>query len=170
MDLTSATLQTMLATIFGVDPMYVVPRQGTWWSPAMLSTSEKPKTWVAYAIESDKPLDIAHFQGDISTTNDSVQHRIASLALQFVGDVAHELALSVGHWIHNPVVAAQFDLVEGRVMGDVGDLTITDFYQEGANTVKAYNVRLRIAWTSRITTGQGVMPGIKITGGLILGV
>ena len=57
MDLTQDVLRGMLATIFAVDPMYVLPRQGNWFNPQdMLPTAEKPKTWVAFDIEFDKPL------------------------------------------------------------------------------------------------------------------
>jgi hypothetical protein len=173
MDLTSQNLQAILSSIFAVDPMYVVPKQGTWWNPqTMLSTAAKPLTWIAFRIDSDRPVDIAHFQGSTVGTggNDSVQHRIASIALQFVGDKAHSLAFTVGHWIHNDNVRAQFALVEGVVLGDIGDITTTDFYQDAENNVKAYNVRLRVAWTSRIPTGQGIMPGVKFTGGTLVGV
>jgi hypothetical protein len=124
-------------------------------------------TWVAYSIDGDRPMDIAHFQGELPGSNWSVQHRIAALVLQFVGTYAHELALSVGHWSHNSVVAAQFYLVEGRVMGDVGDIRMTDFFQDGENTVKAYNVRVNVVWVSRIDTGQGAMEDLVFEGEVV---
>jgi hypothetical protein len=165
-NLTSETLRDMLVAIFGVDEKYVVPKQGNWWNPQdMLSTPDKPKTWVAYSIEDDRPVDVVHYQpSDNGTSPDSVQHRIANCVLQCVGERAHDLALSVGHWIHNPVAQAQFYMVEGRLMGDVGRVTCTDFFQDGLNTVKAYNVAFRIAWTSRIASNQGLMENIVFEG------
>ena len=171
MQLTNAVLRAILAAIFEVDEKYVVPKQGTWFNPQdMLSVADgKPKTWVAFLIEGDRPIDVAHFQGDPASGagNDSVQHRVASVALQFVGDRAHELALTVGHWIHRDTVRTQLAQVEGQLFGDVGDITGSDFYQDGENTVLAYNVRLRVAWTSRIPTGQGIMEDVEFVSGTL---
>jgi hypothetical protein len=173
LNLTSKTLQAMLAAIFAVDPMYVVPKQGNWFNPQdMLSTALKPKTWIAFAIPRDVPVDVAHFQGNVlsGAGNDSVQHRIATITLQFVGDKANDFALTVGHWSHRDDVRAQLYLVEGQLFGDSSEITTTDFLQDGVNDVKAYNVMLRVAWTSRIPTGQGIMPNVKFTGGTLQGV
>lgn len=170
MNLTGDTLRAMLVVIFGVDQKYVVPQQGNWFNPQdMLPTPEKPMTWCAYNILFDRPLDIAQFQGDAASGygNDSVQHRVATIKLQLVGTKAHDLALSVGHWIHNQRVRDQLVLVEGQLFGDVGDVTSIDFYQDGANTVKAFNVQFRVAWTSRIATGQEVMEPMAFQGGIV---
>jgi hypothetical protein len=170
MDLTQDVLRGMLATIFAVDPMYVLPRQGNWFNPQdMLPTAEKPKTWVAFDIEFDKPLDIVHYQGNAGSGfgNDSVQHRTANIVLQLVGTRAHSLAYSVGHWIHNQTVRDQLALIEGQLFGDVGAITTTDFHQDGANTVKAYNVRFRVVWVSRIPTGQGLFEDVAFQGKVV---
>jgi hypothetical protein len=172
MDLTSENLQKSLAAIFNVDPMYVVKKEGRVWNPQdFLPQPLKPRTWVAFMIEYDKPIDIAHFQGTVQSGlgNDSVQHRTANISLQFIGDQAETLALTVGHWIHRDDVKAQLDLYEAQLFGDSGDITSSDFYQDGVNDIKAKNVKIRIAWTSRIPTGQGIMPNIEFTGGTLVG-
>jgi hypothetical protein len=170
MDLTLDTLRGMLVAIFGVDEKYVVPRQGDWFNPQdMLPTAEKPMTWLAFDIEDDTPIDLAHFQGDPASGagNDSVQHRTARITLQFVGTRGHTMALTVGHWIHNQKVRDQLALVEGQLYGDSGSVRTSDFYQDGENTVKAYNVTVRVAWTSRVATGQGLMESLQFQGKVV---
>jgi hypothetical protein len=138
----------------------------------MMSTPDKPLTWCAYRIESNTPIDLPYYEEadsvnqETPTSNWSTQHKVATIHLQFVGDIAEDLANSVGHWFRNSSLRQQLDLIGGQLFGDSGAVTATDFIQEGANTVLSYNVRIRIAWASSVETAQPAMPDMVFQGGI----
>ena len=155
--LNEAFLLSVLPGILALDPKYVVPRQGNWYNPQdHLEPMEKPMTWCAFAIEDDVPVDAPHYVTDPldPTKNWSVQHRIATVSLQFVGPRAMASAASVGHWLHRQDVFEALSEIDARLIGSASAVSVVDFAQEGANTVKAYTVRVRVAWASEIETGQ----------------
>lgn len=162
--LTLDRLGDTLSAILGVDRRYVVPKQGNWWNPQeQLPEEERPATWCAYMIYGMRPITMAHYVTD-GVTNWSVQHRIGKLSLQFVGTGAEELALDVGHWTHRSTVALAFGEYDGRIMGNTGEVTVTDFDGAGDNAVKAYNVDVNLAWADEVDTGQGLMPNLVFEG------
>jgi len=168
MRLNLKNLGATLATIFGVDPQYVVPRQGNWFSPqAKEQNPAKPLTWCAYRIDGQRPITAAFYAADKTPKNWSVAHKVGTLTLQLVGDMAEDLANSVAHWTHRQDVQDGFAAYDARVFADGGDVTVTDFDQQGVNTVFAYNVRVRIVWADEIDTGQGLMPMITFQPGPI---
>jgi hypothetical protein len=172
--LNETTLAGMFAAILNLPQAYVVPKQGNWWNPqdsaallmAVLPGSQRPQTWCAFALEDETPLDIAHYVQDGATppNNWSVQHKIANLVLQFVGTNAMALASSIGQWTNNALAQAQFALVDGRVCASSGRVRATDFLQEGENTVKSYNVALRVIYAGEIPTGQDYLTGATLQG------
>lgn len=158
-------LQAILPALLGMDPSFVVPRQGNWFNPQdMMPTPQKPKTWCAFAIEDERPVTLPHYVVDHAPANWSVQHWIATLALQFVGTRAKELATSVGHWLHRADVFTAFCQVDGSVLTDFR-LSVVDFFQEGLNSVKAYTMRFSVLYASEIETGQTrTGPGTDMAG------
>jgi thiamine kinase-like enzyme len=97
-----------------------------------------------------------------------VVHKTAQLTLQFVGDQAEDLANSIAHWSHRQDVFDGFYQYDARVYADSGDVIVSDFDQQGVNTVYAYNVRVRIVWADEIDTGQTKpMPNIVFQPGPI---
>ena len=168
MRLNAANLRTTLATIFGIDPQYVVPRQGNWFNPqAGEENPAKPLTWCAYKIEGERGITVAHYASD-GVKNYSVVHKTAQLTLQFVGDQAEDLANSIAHWSHRQDVADGFSAYDAKVFADSGDVIVSDFDQQGVNTVYAYNVRVRIVWADEIDSGQTKpMPNIVFQPGPI---
>lgn len=155
MRLNAANLQATLSAILGVDPAYVVPRQGNWFQPTGGENYPgKPKTWCAFRIDGTRPVTTPHFVALDTETNWSVAHKIASISLQFVGDVAEDLANSVVHWLHNSAVQDAWAAYDGRLMASSGAVTVTDFDQQGANTVLAYNVRIEVVYADEIDSGQ----------------
>jgi len=154
MELNQTSLRTILATVLSVDPKYVVPKQGNWWNPQDQLTEPKPSTWCAYRIGAALPLTLPFYDVDaISGEHISVEHRVATITLQFVGAQAEDLANSVGHWIHRQDVRVQLATISAQLYGDSSAVTVTDFSQEGNNDVLAYNTSFRLVWASRIATG-----------------
>ena len=160
MQLNMATLRQMLVAVLGVDEKYIVPRQGNWFNPqAELPADQKPRTWCGYMIENDEPLDLPHYEPDADGSepeNYSVQHRNAWIALQFVGPEAETTAQSVGHWLQRQDVQDQLDRFDARLYSD-SRVSPVAFAQQGANTVIAYTVRIRILWKSVIHADQQIV-------------
>ena len=55
-EVSNAELQNFFATIFNIDPTYVVPKQANFYNPTSnLSASLKPITWLAYRLKRNEP-------------------------------------------------------------------------------------------------------------------
>jgi hypothetical protein len=176
MELTNSSLRTILSNIFGVDEDYIVPKQGNWFNPqSMLPTAEKPKTWIAYKIVNNTPVTLPSYEDDtIEVEEEDVDinivkvTKIASIDLQFVGNNAESLANGVSMWIKRSDVQAQFETVNGKLMANNMDVVTSDFYQDGFNSVLAYNVRIQIAWVHTMQAVQDKIETVLIEGGIII--
>lgn len=166
MRLNQKNLRATLASVFGVDQAYVVPRQGNWWNPqAGPESPAKPLTWCAFRIERARALTVPHFVAPDSTRNWSVAHKISRVTLQFVGDQAEDMANSIAHWVHNTAVQAAWDAYDGKMAAAVGDVVATDFDQDGENVVLAYNVWFDLVYADELDSGQSFpMPGFVFQG------
>jgi hypothetical protein len=173
MSVDNTTLQAALSTIFGISATYIVPKQGNWWNVQdYLSNPAKPDTWVAYRIRKGKPASIPYTIPTNDKTNllDVVMY-ISEIDLQLVGSNAQYIAESMSHWLHRADVQAAFSALDAQLMADRFDYTVTDFFQEGENSVLAYNVRFRLQWTSSIvvySTGGTLVTSATISGTLIV--
>lgn len=156
MRLNTENLRNTLAGIFGLDPQYVVPLQGNIFNPqAGEPNPARPKTWCGFRIDGERTVTIPHWvPAGTPATNWSVVHKTAQLSLQFVGDAAEDLANSVAHWTHYSAVQDAFAAYDGKVFADSGDVIVTDFDQQGVNTVLAFNVRVRVVWADEIDSQQ----------------
>lgn len=165
MDLNQQSLRGILAAITSVDQNYIVPKQGNWWNPQ--EALQKPDTWCAYIIRSNRPrtvpfYHVANINGQ--KINGAVVEKIADIDLQFVGPQSEEIAQSVAFWPFRSDVEEQFKAVHGAVMNDGMEAISSPFYQDGNNTVMAWNVTFRVIWYQIIDTSQGVMPATTVNG------
>ena len=171
MELNQTTLRGILAAVLSVNPKYVVPKQGNWWNPQ--SKNNDIDTWCAYQIKSNRPR-TAPFYNEGSVTQQNITTpvngvavlKIAEIDLQFVGPQSEELANSVAMWPFRSDVKAQFQTVHGAIMTDEYDAISSHFYQEGANTVMAWNVTIQVLWYSILDTSQGRMPALTLNGNI----
>jgi hypothetical protein len=156
MRLNATNLRATLATIFNIDPQYVVPRQGNIFNPqATEPNPDRPITWCAFRIDGERTVTIPHWvPNGTPAKNWSVVHKTALISMQFVGAQAEDFANSVAHWPHYFMVQDAFAAYDGRVFVDSGDVAVTDFDQEGANTVLAYNVSVHVIWADEIDSLQ----------------
>lgn len=165
MQLNQTTLRGILAAILSVDEKYIVPKQGNWWNPQ--EAHSNIKTWCAYRIKSNQPRATPFYKELTPGVNSVVSLKIATVELQFVGTASEQLAQSVALWPLRSDVAEQLKTVHGAIMQE--DLTAipSDFYQDGSNTVIAWNVpSLKIMWFDILDTTQNVLKTIS-TGGRI---
>lgn len=180
MSLNHVTLGSGLATIFGVDPKYVVLRQGTWWNPQdYIDNPDKPDTWIGYRISHAKPRSLPYSkvnEDDPLNPVDVVLYT-ADVDLQIVGRKSQQLAESVSHWMNRRDVGLVLAGLDAQLMGTKGDYSVTDFYQGGAeytnrsNTVLSYNVSIKIQWASTISmyeVGEAIVVHSAMVSGIIL--
>ena len=165
MELNQTTLRGILAQILLVDPKYVVPKQGNWWNPQ--AKDANIANWCAYQIRRNRPRTTPFYE--VGTTNNQkvnsvAVQKIAEIDLQFVGPKSEELANSVSMWPLRSDVKAQFQTGQGAIMNGEYDAVSSVFYQEGGNTVLAWNVSFRVLWYSIKDTNQGLMPQITFEG------
>ena len=171
MELNQTTLRGILAAILSVDEKYVVPKQGNWWNPQ--DKDANIANWCAYLIKRNRPRTVPFYQvgqttaNQITTPVNSVAVlKIAEIDLQFVGPQSEELANSVAMWPFRSDVKKEFAKVHGAIMNDEFDAISSPFYQEGANTVTAWNVPIRVLWYSILDTNQGNMPLLNLHGNI----
>lgn len=163
MALTQKTLRGILAKVLSVDEKLIIPKQGNWWNPQ--ENTNKPATWCAYVIRSNVPRTVPFYtSGNDGKTNCAVTEKIATIDLQFVGTQSEELAQSVALWPLRSDVQDAFAEVRGAVMNDSMEAVSSNFYQDGNNTVLAWNVTFRVLWYHVIDTAQGKMEAVLMDG------
>jgi len=169
---TTDQLQNFFATIFKIDPAYIVPKGTNWFNPqSYLGTPDKPLTWLAFRLKENTPRTKA-FQTVITNEDESLSqylntYSIAQIELQFIGQNAELYANSVKFFPERQDVSDQLSDCEGVIMNDDFRAVPNTYYQEGLNIVYAYNVNLRIEYTERIIVNQQLAQGIlDISGAL----
>ena len=169
MELNQTTLRGILAAVLSVDEKYIVPKQGNWWNPQQPGANVE--NWCAYQIRRNRPRTVPFYEEGSNTVNNTTTPvnsvtvlKIADIDLQFVGPQSEELANSVAMWPLRSDVKTQFEKVHGSILNDEFDAISSPFYQEGANTVMAWNVTIRVLWYSLLDTNQGFMPQLVLNG------
>lgn len=171
MQLNQTTLRGILAAILSVDEKYIVPKQGNWWNPQ--KEGANIANWCAYKIKSNRPrtapfyVETTETAPGAATENSVCVLKVASIELQFVGPQSEELAQSVAMWPLRGDVREQLQTVKGSIMYEDFTAIPSDFYQEGNNTVMAWNVPdIKILWYDTLTTSQKPLKTIE-TGGQV---
>ncbi len=165
MELNQTTLRGILAAVLSVNPKYVVPKQGNWWNPQ--DKEANIANWCAYQIRRNRPRTAPFYnegKDNGQPVNGVAVLKIADIDLQFVGPQSEELANSVAMWPFRSDVKAEFQKVHGAIMTDEYDAISSNFHQEGANTVMAWNVTISVLWYSILDTSQGLMPASSLEG------
>lgn len=163
MVLNQTNLRGILAQILSVDTKYIVPKQGNWWNPQEELNS--PHTWCAYLIRRNKPR-TAPFYVSVDNKNLLVVEKIATIDLQFVGEKSEDIAQSVAMWPNRSDVQEALAQVHGAIMYDDLEAKSSPFYQDGNNTVMAWNVTIRVLWYHVMETAQGRMPAVQLEGSI----
>lgn len=161
MELNQTTLRGILAQVLSVNEKYIVPKQGNWWNPQ--ENQQNIKNWCAYQIKSNRPRTAPFYNSD-GNKNRVVVEKIAEIALQFVGPDSEAIAESIAAWPLRADVKAALQTVQGAILYDDMNAVASTFFQDGNNTVIAWNVTIRVLWYSVIETDQGQMPGLNFEG------
>ena len=162
MELNQTNLRGILAEILSVDENHIIPKQGNWYNPQ--EKRADVENWCAYRIKSNKPRTVPFFQEEESGINTVCAEKIADIELQFVGPESEELAQSVTMWPFRSDVKKCFQGVNGSLMNDDMNAISSFFAQDGANTITAWNVTIRILWTAHLDTSQKVLKSADLNG------
>lgn len=165
MQLNQTTLRGILAAVLSVDEKYIVPKQGNWWNPQ--EKNNNVANWCAYRIKSNRPRTVPYYKELTDGVNSVVTLKLAEIELQFVGPQSEQLAQSVAFWPLRTDVQEQLAQVHGSIMQEDFTAIPSDFYQNGNNTVVAWNIPdIKILWYDTMETTQSVLKTIE-TGGKI---
>lgn len=165
MELNQTTLRGILAQILSVDQKYIVPKQGNWWNPQ--EANANVANWCAYQIRRNQPRTVPFYDEGLdgsTAVNAAATERIATIDLQFVGPDSETLANSVALWPLRGDVAEQFAQAHGALMNRDMSADSSFFYQDGENTVMAWNVTISVLYYQIMETGQGPFPTITLNG------
>lgn len=169
MQLNQTTLRGILAEILSVNEKYIVPKQGNWWNPQ--TPGANIANWCAYRISSNKPRTAPFYVETTESTlgalpeNSVCVLKLASVELQFVGPYSEQLAQSVAMWPLREDVRAQLQKVNGSIMYEDYTAIPSVFFQEGNNTVLAWNVPdVKILWYDVLSTNQQPLKTIEMGG------
>ena len=167
MALNQTTLRGILAQILSVDEKYIVPKQGNWYNPQ--EANPNIETWCAYRVKSNRPRTTPFYKDSEKNVNNAVQNynsvnvlKIADIDLQFVGAKSEELANSVSFWNLRGDVKSAFAAVQGSVLYDEKTAISSDFYQDGNNTIVAWNTSIRVLWYDSMETNQSKITQVII--------
>lgn len=161
MQLNQTNLRGILAKILSVDKSYIVPKQANWWNPQQNGAK---KLWCAYRIKSNEPRTVPMYR-EIDGKGCVCVLKLAKIELQFVGENSEEVAQSVAMWSLRSDVKEEFEKVHGSILYENLSAFSTDFYQDGLNTVVAWNISdLRVLWDDIIDTNLSKIRDVEISG------
>ena len=164
--LNQKTLHGILAAITSVNKDFIVPKQGNWWNPQEVKTGAKPNNWLAYSAKHEQRTLPFYHTADDKRSNAATVEMLSTIELQFVGPDSEDLAQSVALWYLRTDVKQQLAACGGSMLPDAVNPTPSTFYQDGLNTVTAWNVQIRVLWFKLIETEQPIIMTIN-TGGQI---
>ena len=166
--LTQAFVQSYLSTAFSVPIQYVVPKQGNWFNPQDSGIEGlKVDTWIAFKVRNAKPKTLVYYDTFTATTQSvSTINMLSRVDVQLVGALAEYGAQSMAHWGHR----GDLDLIlqsngMALIPGGLGEYNVTDFAQDGDNTILAYNASFYVHWLSEVVTGQQQVTVINLPSG-----
>jgi len=164
-------VRSLLSLAFNIDQKYIVPKQGNWFNPQdVVGRNFSIDTWCAFLIKDSKPRTQPYYSAstDVTPINSSVVQMISNVDVQLVGLYAEYGAQSMAHWAKRSDIQA-FMLPSGMsILPDgLGSYTVTNFAQEGLNSVLAYNARFRVLWLSEIDTPQLSISVINLPSGYL---
>jgi hypothetical protein len=173
--LTQSFVRDLLVQGFGADPKFVVPKQGNWWNPQdRAKDGQKPATWCAYRIASSRGRSIPFYQiveqeSPIPDLNVSTAYMISVIEVQLIGELAEVSAMSIAHWLNREDLKLALDNVNAQFMASgLGDYIVSNYSQDGENTVLAYNSKIMIQWASTIDTAQVILNTANLSGNVIV--
>jgi hypothetical protein len=160
-ELNNSSLRDILSSIYNVDQKYIVPKIGFWYNPTSLE--DKPKTWIGYNILRNAPYTLPEYE-DEDGKNYVKLAKECEIDLQFIGSDAEDLANNVATWLFRQDVIDELLTIQGKLMAKGMQAFSSDYTLDGLNMIKAWNVKIYIAWLSYTATAQVLLTSADIRG------
>jgi hypothetical protein len=168
---TQTFLRSLLSLGFNLDEKYIVPKQGNWFNPQdVVGRNPSIDTWCAFLIKDSKARTQPYYEAtdDAVPVNCSVVQMISTVDLQLIGKYAEAGVQSMAHWNKRGDIE-ELLLPSGMTIlpKGLGDYYVTNFGQDGLNSVLAYNTRIGVLWNSEIQTPQMAIEIINLPSGYV---
>lgn len=180
---TQAKVQEFLSQVFFGIPYSknIVPMQGnirnpqdgaderepiTWLTRSQIFDPKgnmKPDTWIGFLKTDSDPRVMAAYGTDapIPGQEQVTFSRVfvnSNIRLQIVGTQSEEWAESVKHWLQRGFVVDTLVGMDAQLYADgLGRIEVSPFYQDGLNSILAYNVFFKVEWASTIDADSSVL-------------
>ena len=169
--LNQAFIRTFLSTAFNVPTGFIVPKQGNWFNPQDAeATNFKTDTWCAYGYDGGHPYQMPYMQPTLDGSPPiSTSHMRSEIEIQLVGSQAEYMAQSIVHWPHRSDLQALL-FPSGMALSGarLGNYVISNFAQDGLNSVLAYNTSIVINWLNEIQTSQTQLNVVNLPTGIVI--
>lgn len=162
--LNQKTLHGILAAITSVNKSFIVPKQGNWWNPQEVGPGARPNNWLAFGMRHQQRTLPFYHNADNGQSTAATVEILSTIDLQFVGPDSEDLAQSVALWYLRTDVKQQLAACGGTLLPEPVEPTPSTFYQDGLNTVTAWNVSVRVLWYKLIETEQNKVLTINAGG------
>ncbi len=160
--MTNTEFRAFLVTIFELPESRIVPLQGNWWNP---QDEKRIENWIGFRRGTGTPKIKPFFREDDPCISESYCEVPARL--QIVGAQAEEMAQSVQHWPNRTDVLDALEVLGVQIIFEgFGKYEVSDFFQDGLNTVLAYNVTFRLLEELQADTGQVEIVSADLGGAL----
>jgi hypothetical protein len=162
--MTNAEFRAFLVEIFELPEERIVPLQGNWWNP---QDEKRVENWIGFRRGPSKPKIKPFFCEDEDDGCISLSYCEVPARLQIVGAQAEAMAQSIAHWPNRlDVMDALEELGVQPILEGFGEYVVSDFFQDGGNTVWAYNVTFRLLEELQAETGQAQIVTADLGGAL----
>ena len=153
-----------------MSPTYVIPKQGNWFNVIdNMPETLKVDTWCAFQMGRTRRV-TESFYDVLTDGTGSVPTAVmvTSIKVQLVGTLAEYGVQSMTHWgLRNDLL--QFLSASGMAFlpAGLGEYFPSDFAQDGANTVFAYNSEFEIEWLLEIPSTQSILNQVNLPSGIV---
>lgn len=162
--MTNTEFRAFLVTIFALPEARIVPLQGNWWNP---QDEKRVENWIGFRRGPSTPKLKPMFYEDEDDGCVSTTYCEVPVRLQIVGAQAEAMAQSIAHWPNRlDVMAALEDLGVQPILEGFGRYDVSDFFQDGGNSVWAYNVTFRLLEENQVVTEQTLIETADLGGAL----
>lgn len=153
-----------------MSPTYIIPKQGNWFNVIdNMTEGLKVDTWCAYRIKNTRSITHSFYDNlTDGSGNIMTKAMVSTVDVQLVGLNAEYGVQSMAHWGMRSDIGI-FLGASGMALlpAGLGEYVVSDFRQEGANTVLAFNASFDMAWLNEIATSQQILTQINLPSGYI---
>ena len=171
MSLTQSFMQNFLSAAFNVPTGFIVPKQGNWFNPQDAApTNFQTDTWCAYKVGDGHPYQMPYFQPTLNGSAPiATTHMKSEVEIQLVGSQAEYMAQTIALWpLRTDLQALLWPSGMALSGSRLGEYIVSNFAQDGLNSVLAYNTSIVIQWLNEVQTQQTQLNVVNLPTGIVV--